>query len=505
MTNVIWLKDLSKDDISTAGGKAASLGEMTKNGFRVPPGFVVSGEAYRQFIEESGIAKKIPLLLSNIDTDSSDSVQKYANEIQRMIVEKEMPRRLAEEISEYYGSLSTGKSTEDLLKKQEPFVAVRSSSVAEDSDKNSFAGLHATFLNVKGEAKLLRAVRACWASLFTARAVSYRLTHNMDHDDNIGVIVQMMIDSHVSGVMFTVNPVSQDREQMVIESTFGLGEALVSGSVTPDMFVVKKEPLELIESKINEKKIKYEREIDTGETEKVELSHKMAKSESLNVKQVMETARQGKRIEQSYKKPMDIEFAWHKDILYILQARPITTLKEAEPSEVKEEIAEPVPEMDLDKEDAPEQTPGQEIKPEEQDAVTMQAPKADDFKQCPDCYSQIPQNIAACPNCSRAFSDFEPMGAEESLAMAYMKASDVVHSCEAAITDIFKRKYEEIYKKKPLGQKDSLMESVGNYIDIPEDVKKVLELSDTYREHCELLSPEQVMFVLETTKQFVHG
>jgi len=245
---VLWIGDVRSADIDTVGGKAASLGELTEAGLPVPPGFVVTAETYRTFLETTGIGSEIFDALAVND----DGLAEAAERARELVVETPVPEEVREEILSAYGDLGGLADTEP-DDQSEPFVAVRSSATAEDLPDASFAGQYETILNVT-EADLLDRVKECWASLFSERAVHYRNTHGFDHDDvDVAVVVQQMVDADKSGVMFTRHPSTGDR-QMIVESAWGLGEAVVSGMVSPDHYEIDPETATIVESTIADKK-----------------------------------------------------------------------------------------------------------------------------------------------------------------------------------------------------------------------------------------------------------
>ncbi len=308
--NIIWFKDIHKEDIEKVGGKGANLGEMSNNGFPIPPGFCITAQAYEKFIELAGIKDEIASIL-DIDVEDTAELQKASEKIEKLILASEMPADIRQDIIDAY---------------EKDFVAVRSSATAEDLPEASFAGQQATYLNVKGDADVLEYVQKCWASLFTARAIYYRVKNNFDHMDVlISVVVQKMINSDYAGVMFTANPVTNDLKEMVIEGSFGLGELVVSGSVTPDNYVVVKDPLAIKDVYVAEKKKAMYRDVDGKNYEK-ELGEE-ANKQVLSEKEILELARMGLKIEEHYGKPQDIEWAYEDGKLFITQSRPITTLK----------------------------------------------------------------------------------------------------------------------------------------------------------------------------------
>ena len=284
--NILWFKDVKKEDIPFVGGKGANLGEMF-NKFPVPNGFCLTVNTYKHFLDEAMIHEKIHKMLDELDTEDSEELDKVSKKIRDMILKHNLPEDLKEEIINSYKKLKHKK------------VAVRSSATAEDLPTASFAGQQDTYLNIEGEKNVLEAVQKCWASLFTSRAIYYRETNNFKHRDVfISVVIQEMIDPKYAGVMFTVDPVN--KKHILIEIVEGLGEALVSGQVTPNTYFMNKR------------------------THKVEQEHL---SFEVDNSFLSEVSRMGEKIEDHYGRPMDIEFAIDKDgKLYILQARPITTL-----------------------------------------------------------------------------------------------------------------------------------------------------------------------------------
>ncbi len=350
MKYVRFFREIHKDDVKIAGGKGANLGEMYNAGFPVPPGFVVTANAYKDFIEKTGIINEMKEILEKINYDDYDSIAKASKEIQALILSEEIPFEIRAEIKSAYESMY--KISFDLPKKASeyinairtpPFVAVRSSATAEDLPQASFAGQQATYLNVKGEDELINAVQKCWASLFTTRAIFYRHKNNFDHFKVlIAVVVQKMVNSEASGVAFTVDPVSEDPNLMVIEAAFGLGEAVVGGQVTPDHYVVDKRTFEIVEKKIAHKDFMIIRD-PSGKNKKVYLDEDMAEKQVLSDDKIIELAKILKKIEDHYRKPQDIEWAKEGMKLYIVQSRPITTLgKKFEKPNYKEHLGEPI-------------------------------------------------------------------------------------------------------------------------------------------------------------------
>ncbi len=319
MKYVKFFEELSKNDVPLVGGKNANLGEMISFGIPVPPGFAVTALAYKEFIERTGIKEKIFELLKGIDVNVYETLERTSRQIRNLIIEGKIPDDMAGEIVRAYSELSSRVGERDIR------VAVRSSATAEDLPSASFAGEQATYLNVKGDKALIRSVKECWASLFTARAIFYRETKGFSHFKVlISVGVQKMVESKASGIMFTVDPVTGD-DVIVIESSWGLGEYVVGGKVTPDRFVVDKKTLEILERDIKEKDVGLFYDPKTGTNVEVRIEESRAKSPSLTDEEIKELARLGIKIENHYGKPMDMEFAV-EDRVYIVQARPVTAI-----------------------------------------------------------------------------------------------------------------------------------------------------------------------------------
>jgi len=338
---IIWIEDLTADDVALAGGKGANLGELVRIGVPVPPGFVVTTEAYRRFLRETGLEEKIRELLEGLNVEDPASLEETSRRIRELILSKPMPRDVEEAIRAAYRELGRR------LKIEEPLVAVRSSASAEDLPEASFAGQQDTYLNVRGEDKVVEKVKACWASLFTARAIAYREDKGIDHlKVAMAVVVQKMVNSRSSGVMFTIHPTTGNRDVVVIESSWGLGEAIVGGKVTPDMFVIDKKTLRIVEKKINRKEIMIIYDPVRGENVEVKVPEELAEKPSISDEEAITLAKYGIKIEQHYNNPMDIEWAIDKDIeppnnIFIVQARYETVWSRRASAEGKEKPGEP--------------------------------------------------------------------------------------------------------------------------------------------------------------------
>ncbi|MEK6925313.1 MAG: phosphoenolpyruvate synthase [Nanoarchaeota archaeon] len=342
---VKWFSELSNKDISIAGGKGASLAEMYNHKFPVPPGFIVTAQAYDYFIEKSGLRNQIINLVNSIDVDDTKQLESTARKIRELIVDASMPYEMKNDISEAYQVLDVEK--ENIYQKgltqgalailknshEPPFVAVRSSATMEDLADASFAGQQETFLNVKGADNLIESVKKCFASLFTARAIYYRKKKGFATEKGyLAVVVQRMIDSQKSGVMFSKNPLKNDGN-IVIEAVFGLGEGIVSGMISPDHYVLNSS-FEIVEHKVSDKRIALTRS-SSGKTEEVKLSHEISNREVLSGHELKVLGQYGLKLEEHYGKPQDIEFAIDKEGIFIVQSRPITTLVKENKQEIE--------------------------------------------------------------------------------------------------------------------------------------------------------------------------
>ena len=329
---IAWFSELSKDDIPLAGGKGANLGEMTRANIPVPPGFVITSDAYFTFIKEAKLEEELRQLLKPLDVEDTRKLQETSDKIKQKFSHAPMPQAIAHEIKQAYRQMG------DVL------VAVRSSATAEDLPEASFAGQQRTFLNVQGEDAVLAAVQGCWASLFESRAIFYRQQGGFDHlSVGLAVPVQQMVQSDVSGVMFTVDPLTNDRGKVIIEAAYGLGEAIVSGEVTPDQYTVDKASLAVIGRRIAKQEWQIVRNqrahsMEEGNTRVTILPWEQSK-QKLSDEDIVVLAGLGKRLENLYQFPQDIEWAKEDNKLFIVQTRPVTTLgvKEQKLAEIKAE------------------------------------------------------------------------------------------------------------------------------------------------------------------------
>jgi pyruvate,water dikinase len=333
--DVVAFEEVGRADIPVVGGKGANLGEMLRAGIPVPSGFIVTADAYGRFVEQSGLRPKIEAILNNLNVQDSNALQKASRDIEKMVVDTPVPADMADEIKRRYRDMG------------EPPVAVRSSATAEDLPEASFAGQQSTFLNVLGGDRVVQAVKECWASLFEARAIFYRSENAFEHMKvKIAVPVQRMVQSELSGVMFTVEPVTSDRSKITVEAIVGLGEGLVSGEISPDLYVVDKETLKILEKHTAVQERQLARTAVGGGKGIADISWQevppdLRSAQKLSDDEVREVAQIGKRIEQHYGFPQDIEWAKEKSKFYIVQTRPVTTLAEATtaPAEALDETA----------------------------------------------------------------------------------------------------------------------------------------------------------------------
>ena len=345
---VKWFSELNKDSGNVAGGKGANLGEIYNLKIPVPPGFVVTAQAYDYFIEKAGLDDEIKKLLLSIKYEDTKQLNEVTTKIRTLITKAQMPKEMQDEIIESYGHLNVdeekivGDTALGILKQSsEPlFVAVRSSATTEDLAEASFAGQQDTYLNIKGNDNLITNVKKCFASLFTARATYYRNKKGFKHEQaSLAVIIQKMVDSDKSGVMFSKNPTNKD-DHIVIEAVYGLGEGIVSGLITPDNYIVNRE-LKILQQTIANKKLAITRD-SGGQKLEVKLTEQKAKSQVLKNYEIHKLAEYAIKLEEHYKKPQDIEFAIEGEGIYIVQTRPITTSHVKATSDGKELTGEVV-------------------------------------------------------------------------------------------------------------------------------------------------------------------
>ena len=345
---VKWFSELTKDSKAIAGGKGANLAEIYNLKIEVPVGFVITAQAYNYFIEKAGIKPKILKLLLGMDYENTKQLDDKTKEIRELIINSKIPKEMEEEILESYEHLDApnldfaNKTALDILNTaSEPiFVAVRSSATAEDLAEASFAGQQDSFVNIKGNQELLIAIKKCFASLFTSRATYYRNKQGFKHEEtSLAVVVQKMVDSTKSGVIFSKDP-SYKNENVIIEAVYGLGEGIVSGKITPDKYIVSQEN-KILDKKIADKKIAISRN-SAGEKAIIKLREEKSKSQVLNDVEIRSLTETALKLEAHFKKPQDIEFAIEGEEIFIVQTRPVTTMQKRIEGASQEIEGEPI-------------------------------------------------------------------------------------------------------------------------------------------------------------------
>lgn len=304
--------ELSKKDVNIAGGKGASLGEMYNAGINVPNGFVVLSDTFKSYLENNNIYDEINEILKSVDINDNLKLEECSKKIKELILNGTISNEVKEDILDTFDSLDTR------------FVAVRSSATSEDGSESAWAGQLESYLNVEKNS-LLDNIKKCWASLFNPRAILYRIKKNDTSEISVAVVIQQMIESEVSGVAFSVNPTNNNSEEIVIEAVYGLGEAIVSGSVNPDNFVVHR-TTNLINKIVNNQSKKLVKN-DSNENVWVDLDSSIASMQKLEDKYILELSKTVINIENYYGFPVDVEWAIKNEELFILQCRPITTVK----------------------------------------------------------------------------------------------------------------------------------------------------------------------------------
>jgi pyruvate,water dikinase len=324
MEYVLTFQEVDKNSLPQVGGKNASLGELIKADIRVPPGFAVTTDSYQKFITETGIKNKIFQILSDMKPGDITSLNAASENIQELIQGSTLLEEIRTAIDKAYGELC------DNCRVLAMPVAVRSSATAEDLPTASFAGQQDTYLWIQGVEAVAEKVQHCWASLFTPRAIDYRVKNNFPHEKVlISVGIQKMVNSRAAGVMFTLNPTDGDLSKVVIEGSWGLGETVVSGSVNPDKFVVDKVVMETSDKTISTKHIACVYDPEAGKVVDADVDDEMQCQCCLEDMEVKALVSMGKLIERHYNRPMDIEWAIDKDLdfpenIFIVQARPET-------------------------------------------------------------------------------------------------------------------------------------------------------------------------------------
>jgi len=317
--NVLWFNQISLEDVDIVGGKGGNLGEMYQLGIPIPNGFCVTSHAYFQFIEDNNLKPRIKDILKTTDVDQPDQLQEASKKIRSLIRKSPISHELSLEIMKSYKKLSGFGGLKSVP------VAVRTSATAEDSPDASFAGQGDTFLNVVGEVNVINRVRDCWSSLFTSRSIFYQVKKHYDHFKiGVAVPIQKLVNSEISGIMFTTNPVTNAKNEIIVETIWGLGEYIVQGKITPDQYVIDKNEWKVI----SENHVSQDVQLIKGQDETKEVSVPKTKKNKKKIDQSMalKIAKIGQKLHNHYGKPQDIEFAIDRGQLYIVQTRPITTI-----------------------------------------------------------------------------------------------------------------------------------------------------------------------------------
>jgi len=329
---IVWFKEVTKNDVATVGGKGANLGEMTSARIPVPPGFIVTADAYYDFLKKANLSGSIGRLLKSLDPNNNKQLNQTAAKVKQVILNAAMPPELAQEIKNAYKKLGRG------------LVAVRSSATAEDLPEASFAGQQSTFLNIQGEDEVVSAVKKCWASLFEPRAIYYREQYGFDHFKvGIAVPVQKMVQSQTSGVIFTIEPITSDTGKIIIEAIYGLGEGLVSGEVQPDLYIIDKQGPTIISKRISRQEQKLMRDPEGRDRDPniwQPIKPSYQEQQKITDDEILKLAELAQHIEDHYRSPQDIEWAKEDGEIFIVQTRPVT--KFYEKTEVEPEIKAPI-------------------------------------------------------------------------------------------------------------------------------------------------------------------
>ncbi len=309
---ILNLAHATATDIRVSGGKGSSLAKLSQAGLPVPPAVIIPTTAFEQFLKNSHLDRKIATILEHVNYEDMRDIEQSARSIQSLLADTPTPEVFQKEVHTSFATLRSST------------VAVRSSATAEDAATTSWAGELETFLNIGTDA-LIDSIVQCWASLYSPRALLYRHTNNLDHIQiSVAVVLQTMVESEVSGVCFTVHPVTNDSNQMIIEAGFGLGEAVVGGLITPDLYIIEKSSRRIIEKTINTQTLMVERSVEG--TAEVSVPDERQTLQKLSDEQIVTLARICGNIEHLYQTPQDIEWTWARNQYYILQSRPITTL-----------------------------------------------------------------------------------------------------------------------------------------------------------------------------------
>lgn len=311
----LWFHEVDRTNNAFAGGKAANLGDMASAGLPVPPGFVITTTGYWQMIKMGQLDVQIKALLNGVDRHDAEAMQKASGKIHDLFDHALLDSALSHTVLQYYDDLGT-----------DAVVAVRSSSTAEDTATASFAGQQKTFLNVSGHQQLLRAIKDCWASLYSPHAMFYRSEQGFDTTKvAMAVVIQRMVDVDKAGVLFTVDPIMKNHFNMMIEAVWGLGEGLVSGQITPDSYKVDRDNFDVVHQYVPRKAMMIAQS-EYGGIAELTVPKDLQEAQVLTPAELQELVELGIKVEEHFGSPQDIEWGIEADTLYLLQSRPITNL-----------------------------------------------------------------------------------------------------------------------------------------------------------------------------------
>jgi pyruvate,water dikinase len=313
MSLILSLNDLPPKSVKLAGGKGASLADMLRADLPVPPGFVVTANAFRTFLNVHDGLDVIRGAVDGLDVHAETNLSRAAEDVRAFIMERDLPDDLLADLGIAYADLGRNIA-----------VAVRSSAISEDSEDASFAGQQETFLNISGAPAIARHIQECWASFFTARALFYRAQKGSLEDTEIAVVIQQMILPEKSGVLFTIDPVQGRRDHMLIEGVFGLGEGVVSGMITPDHYVMDRDSGELVREHIAPQRVAIVHD-ENGGTRQVQLDEVLGNARVLSDGHLARLLALGLQLEDYFGSPQDVEWCIAGDEVFLLQSRPITT------------------------------------------------------------------------------------------------------------------------------------------------------------------------------------
>jgi pyruvate,water dikinase len=344
MARVVSLAEVSDSDLALVGGKACKLGELVRQGLPVPPGFVLTTEAYDTFVNETLLKTELPAALGSIETDRPETIEAASQRIRRAFETAPFPPALQREIESTYETFARQFAVQ--------FCAVRSSSTAEDLEGASFAGLQDTYLNVTGTQQVVAAVRKCWGSLFTPRVLIYRHRKGFDHGGvRLAVLIQKMVDATVSGILFTRDP-NTGENHMIVEAGWGLGEAIVGGEVTPDHYVIDGATLKVVHKQLSEQRVRLVRAVGGG-NQREDIPADQRSIQKLPDQRLQRLVSLARVIESHYRRPMDVEWCGDEDTLYIVQARPVTTIPKSTAPSAGEDRSPPPTEKPSEGQEAP--------------------------------------------------------------------------------------------------------------------------------------------------------